>query len=315
MALTTMQTLGDGARLLGRRKAVVAWIFLGYLLLGGAAGLVAHFAVGPVLNRSLYSDRLASGFDLTVLFELLTRPEVSLMPAVAASLILGLLLGAALLFCTPGVCAEFLADQPLGYERFFQACGGFLWRFVRLVVLTSVILLPTMGLLGGVRSALMRAAGYSSHLRLPFMVFVGASLVAQLVGLVLRAWFDTAEFELVAGNRDSARRALGAARRLTGGFRLQLLGLYLVPSVLMCLATAALLWLWVMLPAQRVGLAILTGQSIILCWVVARLWQRASQAAWYQAHQPVPVEPSPFPLETAGEMPPPDALPVEADLP
>lgn len=320
MAQSANGCLAEGARLLARRKAVVVWVYLAYLAfyIGAWGGAVA--TVGGVLNSSLYSQRLSGGFDLIAMFELLGRPDVNLAPLAARFVVAAIGLGLVLWFCNAGILAEFLSPESLGTERFFQTCGAFWWRFVRLILLTWLILLPTLGILGGIRSAMVDAADKSWHVRLPFVLFVIASVIIQLIALALRGWFDTAELETIHHDRAKARRALGEARRLTSGHRWQMLWIYLVPTVLACLAALGWLALWFAAPPKAVGLAFVLGQAMILSLIVGRMWQRAAQASWYLTHAPVPVE-LPIvemaPAESAPPSPqPPSDLPQpELDLP
>jgi hypothetical protein len=312
--------LAKGARLLARRKAVIAWVYLGFLGFGIATWSGAMTALGPDANASLYSQRLAGGFDLIAMFELLARPDVNLQPLIIRSVIAIAGLGVLLWFCSAGITAEFLAPVSLGPERFFQMCGAFWWRFVRLILLSWVILLPTIGILAAIRSGLVNAADKSWHERLPFVVFMIASVIMQLIVLTLRGWFDTAEFDMIHNDRPKARRALGEARRLTRGHRLQILWIYLVPAVLMWVVTFVWLSMWLAAPAKAVGLAFVLAQAVILTWIVGRMWERAAQATWYLDHAPVPVElptvePAtiePIPSEPA---PPGDFPQPEMDLP
>jgi hypothetical protein len=314
------ECLAHGARLLARRKAVVVWVFLAYFGFAIGAMSVASATFAPVTNTSLYSQRLAGGFDLVAMFELLGRPEISLGPLAVRSIVAIIGLGLLLWFCTAGIAAEFLSPENLGRERFFQTCGAFWWRFVRLILLTWVILLPTIAILGGIRTGLVDAADKSWHVRLPFIVFVAVSIIMQLIVLILRGWFDTAEFELIHNNRSKVRRALGEARRLTRGHRLQILWIYLVPAVLMWVVAFVWVALWLAAPAKAVGLAFLLAQAIILTLIVGRMWERAAQATWYLDHAPVPVEmpaiepaiiePIPSEPEPPGDFPQP-----EVDLP
>lgn len=312
--------LAQGARLLARRKAVIGWVYLAYFGFGAAAFAGAATALGPILNSSLYSQRLAGGFDLVAMFELLGRPDVNVTPLAVRSAVAAIGVGLVLWFSTPGILAEFLSPEKLGPERFFQTCGAFWWRFVRLILLTWVILLPTMGILGGIRTGLVNLADKSWHVRLPFIVFVTVSVITQLIGLVLRGWFDTAELEMIHNHRPTARRALGEARRLTSGHRWQILWIYVAPVAAMWALTLVWLGLWMAVPARAVGLAFLLGQAIILTWTVGRMWERAAQATWYLEHAPVAVElpvietparePAPPPLEPPADLPQP-----EVDLP
>jgi hypothetical protein len=314
--------LAKGARLLARRKAVIAWVYLGFLGFGIATWSGAMTALGPDANASLYSQRLAGGFDVAALAELLSRQDIKIAPLAVRSIASMIGLGIVLWFCAAGIMGEFLSPQKLGAERFFQTCGAFWSRFVRLVLLSWLILFPVLGILGAIRTALVDAADKSWHVRLPFAVFLTASVIMQLILLALRGWFDTAELDMVHNNRPTARRALGEARRLTRGHRLQILWIYLVPAILMWVVV--LLWatLWFKAPAAAVGLAFVLAQLIILTMVAGRMWERAAQSCWFLEHAPVVVEvptvdsggveplPAPAPPETPGELPQP-----EVDLP
>ena len=305
--------LAEGARVLARRKAVVVWVYLAFLAFGIGAWSGAMTALGPVANASLYSQRLAGGFDVAALSELLSRRDIQIAPLAVRSIASMIGLGLVLWFCAAGIMSEFLSPGKLGSERFFQACGAFWWRFVRLVLLTWVILFPTLGILGAIRTSIVNEADESWHLRLPFVLFVSISVIIQLIGLMLRGWFDTAELDMIHNDRPKARRALGAARRVTAGHRLQILWIYLVPAVLMWVGVLVWATLWFEAPAGSVGLAFLMGQLIILTMITGRMWQRASQACWYRDHAPVAVEvPA---LDSTLQTPAPEAPQTNEELP
>jgi len=312
MSLGANASLAAGARLLAQRKAVIVWVYAAFLGFTGAAWMAANAVIAPITGFSLYSQRLAGGFDLIAFFELLGRQDVSVGPLVARSMLSLIGLAIVLWFCAAGIMAEFLSPAKLGPERFFQTCGAYWWRFVRLILLTWVILLPTMGILSAIRGGLVDAADKSFHVRLPFVVFVSFSVVMQVILMILRGWFDTAEFDLLHYNRPKSRRALGEARRLTRGCRLNLLWIYLVPAVLMWVVALFFFWLWVKSPAGTVGLGFLLSQAMILALITGRMWQRASQGCWFLAHAPVLVELPAVETVAAVEAPP---VPAPEPLP
>ena len=307
--------LADGARLLARRKALVVWVFLAFLGFGIGAWSGAMTALGLAANASIYSQRLAGGFDVAALSELLSRQDIQIAPLAVRSLAGMIGLGLLLWFCAAGIMGEFLSAGKLGSERFFQTCGVYWWRFVRLVLLTWVILFPTLGILGAIRTRIVDAADESWHLRLPFILFMTISAIIQLIGMILRGWFDTAELDMVHNNRLKARRALGEARRITAGHRLQILWIYLVPAILMWAVVFFWATLWFKAPAGSVGLAFILGQLIILTMITGRMWQRASQACWYLDHAPVVVEVPTLDISALQTPPTPEAPASGGDLP
>jgi len=310
--------LAQGMRLVAERKAVIVSVWLAYLGLFVSAWFGGVATLSRITDASLYARRLSGGFDLIVFFELLGRQDIHVGPLLVRGIISALFLGLLLWFCQAGVLAEFLSPESLGAERFFQTCGAFWWRFVRLILLTWLILLPTMGILGGIRSALVDAADSSWHLRLPFALFLSVSVIMQLIGLVLRGWFDTAEFDLIHHNRAKSRRSIGEARRLTRGYRLQILWIYLVPAIVMWVITLGLVALWLATPGGAVGVSFLLMQAIILVWITCRMWERASQAHWFLDHSseivPVTLPITESAVPEAAPLPP-DMGQPEVDLP
>ena len=310
--------LAQGMRLVAQRKAVIVWVWLAYLGLYASAWFGAAALASPVTSLNFHARRLSNGFDVITLFELLGRQDIVLGPLAVRGLISAAFLGLLLWFCQAGVLAEFLSPESLGVERFFQTCGAYWWRFVRLILLTWLILLPTMGILGAIRTALVDAADKSWHLRLPFAIFITASVIIQLIGLVLRAWFDAAEFDVIHHDRVKARKSIGEARRLTRGYRWQLLWIYLVPAVVMWAITASLVALWMATPGGSVRVSFLLMQAIILVWISCRMWTRASQATWFLDHTPEIVPPALPITESAvpeAAPPPPEMGQPEMDLP
>jgi hypothetical protein len=310
--------LAQGLRTIAERKAVIVWVWLAYLGFYASAWFGAAATAGPVTDFSFYARRMGNGFDVITLFELLGRQEIVLGPLAVRGLIGGAFLGLLLWFCQAGVLAEFLSPESLGAERFFQACGAYWWRFVRLILLTWLILLPTMGILAGIRTAMVDAADKSWHLRLPFVIFMTASVIIQLIGLVLRGWFDTAEFDAIHHDRAKVRRSIGEARRLTRGYRLQILWIYLVPAIVMWAITCGLIALWLATPGGAVKVSFLLMQVIILVWITCRMWERAAQAHWFLDHTPE-IVPATLPITESAvpeaAPPPPDLGQPEMDLP
>ena len=306
--------MGAGWRLLTRRKAVVGWIYLANFVVGLLSAIAAGSALGVVLNQSLEADRLVNGFDLAVLIEALSRPQYVAAPAAFASIVLVTLNTLLMFFITPGVAAEFLADAPLGAEKFFGCCGRFFWRFVRLTPWTLLILLPIVALLGAARGALVKASDRSEMLRLPFGVGLVGGIVIMLVVLALRAWFDVALYELESGDARATRRMIPAAwRRLRGEFA-GLYRSYVASTFLMLALTAFVIALWTRVPAARIGVTFLLMQLIVFSWVLVRLWQRAAAACWFQQRvfEMTPQQAAPPEETVSAPLPPLPASPLPA---
>lgn len=301
--------VGRGAGLALRDWPCFLWLYLVNLILAFLASAGLNAQISGVLNPSLAADRLARGFDLSVFLELLLRPEVTPRALLPASVFFAVPFLLVTLFLTAGIVQSFLSDEHLRIGPFFQACGAWLWRFTRLSFLTLLILGIVLGVLNGLRGALLDAAGKSPNPRLYFYVGLAALLVMWLVAIKLRLWFDLAQFHLVHTGERKVRRAIPAGLRLMRRGFLRLYGTYLAIALLGWIGLAAGLWVWVKLPPASVGLAFLVGQAILMLWLGTRYWQRAAGALWFREHAPALPAPPPVPQDTPVLLPIPGAAP------
>lgn len=276
-----------------------AWLYLANLLI--ALFATANFAsqAGGVLNSSLEAQRLVRGFDVSAFLDLLLRPEVTPRALVGGSVLAALLFALVALFLTPGIVQSFLSDEHLRMGSFFQACGNWFWRFFWFTLLTLPIFGIVLGVLNALRGVLLDAAGKSPDPKVYFYVGLGGLLVMWLVAIKLRLWFDLTQFSMV--HTGKFWRAIPAGFRLLRQGFFRLFWTYCWISLLGWIGLAAGLWLWVKLPPQRVGLAFLAGQAILMFWLGTRYWQRAAGALWFREHAPALVHdlPAQLPAEPA----------------
>src|SRR4029077_15041751 len=119
---------------------------------------------GTILDHSLQSDRLVHGFSLGVLIEMFMRPEVgptvaSRLPAMCFSL---LFLIATSLFL-PGIFQGYASTYRLPREDIFRACGRNLWRFIRLLIISGIVMIIVTIALFSLHGFLERKAGESTN--------------------------------------------------------------------------------------------------------------------------------------------------------
>ncbi|HUK88599.1 MAG TPA: hypothetical protein VLT85_13105 [Terriglobales bacterium] len=302
--------VGRGAALARRDWPGLAWLYLSNLVLAALASTALSAEFGSVLNTSLEAQRLARGFDAAVFLDLLLRPEVTPRLLAPASLFFAIAFALVTLFLTPGIVQGFLSGEHLRMGAFFQACGRWYGRFFWFAVLTLPVFGIVLGVLSLARDALLSWAEKSPEPRLYFYVGLGTLLVMWVAAVVLRLWFDLTQFALVHSGRFWRSIATGIRLLRQGCFRL--LWIYCSISLLGWLGLAAGLWLWVKLPPERVGLAFLLGQAILIVWLGTRYWQRAAEALWFREHAPallpaaavpVPMEPAPGPLPASPATP------------
>jgi hypothetical protein len=285
-----------GVGLVWRRQSVLWWIFAVNFVLAGMGAATFMQQVSPVLDHSLQSQALVHRFNPIVFFHLLmeAREAASAGPA---SVCLVLVFFIFTLFVEGGLLEVYRLDRKLSKGEFFEASGRFFWRFVRLLIMLLIVLIPV-----GIVNGLMRRASGVFDERSPSPVpGIWVRLIGLLVVLfllqVIRLWFDMAQVRAVAEDERAMRRALRCAFKITFGNFGPLYWIYLRISIVAWLLMAGLLWTWVRLVRpESIGVSFLLTQLILLSWLGTRLWQRASETIWYQRRLPALVtklEPAP----------------------
>lgn len=276
--------ISSGARIAGRNKRYVVWFFVLNLTLAllGASGFLTH--VRAILDNTLYADKLLHGFDLAVLIEMLSRPEMgspnsSTVPAVFCAFLFFL---ATLLFM-PGVLRGYASEERLPRDEFFRICGRNLWRFARLVLFFLLVAGPTVGILYWIQGALVKQADKSSNEKLPFYAQCAGFVIIFLIITAIRIWFDLAQVHVVLRDEGRVRKSVVVGFRNTRGNLGRLLGSYVLISIAALIVLAVGIWVWhVAVPSSSVLGAFVIGQVILLLWLVARFWQRATAVAFYR---------------------------------
>src|SRR4029077_511384 len=165
--------LRSGLRMVGRNKRYIVWFYLLNLTLAEYGTSAFRSQAHEILDHSLQADRLVHGFSLGVFGEMFARPEfgptkASAMPAV----FFAVLFFAATALFLPGVLQGYASTYGLPREDFFRACGRNLWRFIRLMIVAAIVMVPvTVGLFAG-RGWLIKKATESTNELLPFSVLM-----------------------------------------------------------------------------------------------------------------------------------------------
>jgi hypothetical protein len=307
--------IAAGFAIVRRHKHYVVWFWLLNLMLAflGVAAQGNH--LHPILDHSMYADKLLHGFDAAVYLELLARPEMgprtaSTAPAVHFALLFFLLM---LLFL-PGVLLAYTGEGRLPREAFFRACGRSLWRFVRLVLFFAIIAIPVTGVLFSLHHALVKAAEKGTNELLPFYVMIATLGLIALVMTFLRIWFDLAQVDVVLRDQNMVRKSVAGAWRYSWRSLGRLLGSYIVIALAAGFVLVIGIWVWhVLVPPANVVGALVVSQAILFVLLWMRFWQRASAAAFYMRAMFVPPVANPPASVLAPALSP--ATPPPATLP
>src|SRR6266853_307696 len=135
--------VSNGLGMVLRNKRYIGWLYLLNVLLALFGTVAFVNQAGTVLDHSLHADRLLHGFDLAALVEMLMRPEFG--PTIASRLP-AMLFALLFMFSTalflPGVLQGYASTYRLPREDFFRACGRNLWRFIRLLLVAGIVMIP-----------------------------------------------------------------------------------------------------------------------------------------------------------------------------
>jgi len=278
-----------GLGLVWRRQSVMWWIFLVNFLLAGMSAVTFMQQVSPVLDQSLEGRAFVNSFNPFVFASLQTETHGTSTARVASSCLI-LVFFVFMLFIEGGLLETYRLDRGLSKSAFFEASGRFFWRFVRLLIMLLIVLIP-VGIVYRLSTGATRLLDERSPSPMPGVCsqFLGLLVVLFLLQAV-RLWFDMAQVRAVAEDEGAIRRALGRAFKITFGNFGSLYWLYLRISVVAWLAMALLGWIWIRLVRPEwIGASFLVTQLMLLSWLGTRLWQRASETIWYQQRIPAVV--------------------------
>ncbi|MFZ3216782.1 MAG: hypothetical protein WA192_12050 [Candidatus Acidiferrales bacterium] len=286
MAATKRGTFFSGAALVWKWQRLVWWVFAVCLIFGffSTQGMVDR--TSAALNHSMAAQRLVEGFDvpsLVTLGQLPNAPTETQWPTITHFSVVFLVF---MIFATGGILAAYVRDEKPTAAVFFEACGQHFWRFFRLLIYFVVVLLPIAGI-GAGANAIYDHIDEKSISPFPAVHFMeAAAVVILLLLIIVRLWFDMAQVVAVADEEKRMHRALRRAFGLLMHNFFSLLWLYLRVSIIGWALFAFGLHVWMMhLKPQANVAAFLVSQLMILTWIGARLWQRASEAIWYRNHE------------------------------
>jgi len=284
--------LSDGCSRVWRHQRILWWLFVVNLVLGHLSvfGMVSRWA--GVLDHSLAADQLYHGFNLGRYIELGMQPGIgfgSAAPGITAFAIVFFLF---MLFVTGGILEAYRSPYKISAADFFQASGAWFWRFVRLLIMFVIVLIPLVIAANAIKNWSGDLSSNAAPEKLGFWVDVAGALVIWFIAMCLRLWFDVAQVHAVATGERAMLRALKRAWGMTFGNFGGVFPLYLVPSLASFIAMAMILLIWTKVPSTSVGVSFVLLEIWMLLWLGTRLWQRAGETAWYQRTQiPAQMEP------------------------
>jgi hypothetical protein len=302
----------SSAGLVWRHQRLVWWIFAVSLVLAWLGSLTTRAVLSSVLDHSLESAKLVTGFDISTMVLMLARPDVSMRALAPGAVGATLVFLIYLLFIDGGVFAVFLDDRKLSRAEFFENAGLFFWRMVRLALYSLV----PFALLAAAHSAINKFAGKLSNdapqERLGFFVNVAGLLLILLVALFVRLCFDLAQAHIV---RDNERRLLGTLWNSiklsfhSGKLYASYVGIGLFATIMFAIGIG----IWIYLPHSAMAASFVVLELVTVIQIASRLWMKAASARWVAllpypealAPVPLPVQATPEPAVEVTDVQPP----------
>jgi hypothetical protein len=283
--------LSDGFSRVWRHQRIVWWLFVVNLALGHLSvfGMVGRW--GGVLDHSLAADQLYHGFNLGRYIELGMQPGIGFGTAAPAISALAIIFFIFMLFVTGGILEAYRSPYKISTADFFQTSGAYFWRFVRLLIMFVIVLIPVALAGRAIKEWSGDLSSNAAPEKLGFWVDVIGAVVIWFIAMCLRLWFDLAQVHAVATGERAMHRALRRAFGMTFRNFGAVFPLYLVPTLVGFIGMGVVLLIWRKLPSGATGVSFVVLEIWMLLWLGTRLWQRAGETAWYQRTQ-VP-EPSP----------------------
>jgi hypothetical protein len=323
MVFSACQT---GLRRVNRAPAALIGMWLVTVLASVPLALGVRAAIARHLGSSLEADRAAAGANYNWMLEFSEQaggvnttfgPRVLGFGAVLDNLSAladresrpAAIVGVAVLyllawtFFAGGLIDRYARGRALGAPAFFQACGGFFGRLIRLGLISAVV----YGLLFGALHPWLFDAVYhklTNDMNVERTAWYIRVTLYVLFALLLGAsnlLFDYAKVRLVVEDRRSAVGALRAGGRFVARHWRGCVTLYILDLALLVVVFTA--YALVAPGAGAPGLSMWAGVAISQLYILARLWVKlvfwASEAVWFQsqlAHAGyVARPPSPWP--------------------
>jgi hypothetical protein len=244
-----------------------------------------------ILDHSLYAENLTHGFHLSTYLEMVVLPDFGasasvLSPAIYSAFIFFLI---TTLFL-PGVLLGYSSRYRLPREDFFRACGRNLWRFIRLLIVSGIVMGIVTGILFAINGAIVKSAGENTNEMLPFELRMVGMFVIFLVMTTLRIWFDLAETDIVLHDQRAVRKSIGAAFMHTFRNLFRLLANYVAVTVVAAIILVGGIWIWnQLLGPQNILGAFVLSQAILFFLLIPRFWQRGIAVSYWQQKMLAPV--------------------------
>lgn len=265
--------------LVWRHQRLIWWIFAVNLVTAWLGSLSVRATLSTVLDHSLESAKLLTGFDIGSFVLMMERQDVSARSLAPSAVGVVVAFFVYLLFIDGGVIAVFLSDRKLSRAEFFENAGLFFWRMVRLALYSLIPFGLLAAATGGISNYAGKLSNDAPQDRLGFFVQVSGTLVVLLLALFVRLWFDLAQARVVRDNERTVLRVVWHSLQLAfhagSCFRK-----YIAIGVFAVLTFGIGASIWRLLPHSATGASFVVLELVTITQIASRLWMKAVSATY-----------------------------------
>jgi hypothetical protein len=262
-------------------------------LLAFPAFIISYSLLGRALDHSLAGESLLSRFDYTLWSDLLSSRGFSLGILIPLAISLAIVAAAVQTFLAGGVLDLLAHEKRFSATSFFRACGTYFGRFLRIWLLTALVLLLTFMVLGTLLGIIVGAVSlqYGSE-RVTLLAAIFALVFFSLPVLLIFMASDYARVSMVVHDGRSTLKAIGRGVWFVLRNAWSTLGLHLLLLLLLSALVALYLVLEGCIEIDRssaIALIFLLQQLFLLGRTAIRVAFSAGEVTLYEERKPRPV--------------------------
>lgn len=288
--------LSSAFRRTAARKRMVVLYWFTHTLCAAVAALPLLGLAIPQTAHSLYGDEMLRHFDLMYLAELVNAARDSAVGVGVMPGMLSILLAMLASVFLAGGAVKLLVRDDARYSpgEFWEGCGRYFWRFLRLALYSLFFYAIAFAVSGAINKAAVKL-WREGMVEAPLVhaTWARQALLLLLLGFVSTA-MDFAKVRLVADDSRRSLRACFGSVRLALRHIATVLPVWLGLGLVLALAT----WLYVAVAnrVEAVSMGPILGLFLLQqVYVAARVWLRMMSWGAAAALDPVLRPPAPEP--------------------
>ncbi len=232
-----------------------------------------YFMINKNISKSLMGEKLAQGFDLFWLGDVLYKFR-DFSPALIGGIIFPALLYLLLyIFLNGGIIGRLTVTfENVNLKNFFSDCGFFFWRFFKLFLISIVVYVVFLGLFYRIISMILEIFTKKATTEWPLIIVSNLKIVVLLLLFtIVTMFFDYAKIRVVISNSKKVIKETLFTLKFLGKRFFKAWGLYLLIGLFFLIITFIYMEIAYIIP-KNTSLLILLSFIWQQIYIFARLW-------------------------------------------